>query len=335
MNHTQLGDVCAEYLRTREFELADATKETCRRACRHLLRWMAECDHPQLDRPAGSKYRNWLVATGRSHGTANMYLRSLQAMLTWAVAEGFVAASPLAGVKQFVVTPKPVTIYEDWQFLRMLHFLPRPTADDPQRDVRWLGLLWGGRTTGLRRGALLNLTWDNIRGGLVYVEPKKATDRTWPWQPKTKKTRKVPLLPQFARVLEDLADRHYPLAPPAIVERLLAGELAGRWRKCPELNFRRTFVGIQRRAFGRQIGDFHQLRRTYTTDLTDVLPDSAVMELCGWTRRQTVSRYAGVRQSHYAVAYDRLAEVGKRGLGGLQPADFGGRQAGFKAPRTA
>lgn len=334
MTQRQLQDLCAEYISARQFELAEATRATLERSVRWLCHWMRAVDVSRLDRAAGQKWRNWLVATGRRPSTANMYVRAIKAMLTYARRKKWIAHHPFDGVAEIRVTPRSVTVYEDWQFLRMLHFLPPATTQDPQRDVRWLGLLWGARTTGFRRGELLNLTWDNVRGGMVYVEPKEATDRTWPWTPKTRRTRRVPLLPQFAAVLESRRERYYPLVSSAIAEKLLDGSLSGDWRRCPEYNFRRTFVGIHRRAFGRQIGDFHQLRRTWTTDLADVLPDSALMQLGGWQRRETVGRYAGVRGSHYELAYDHLTQIGRAPIG-LQPGRPGGVRSGMRAPQAS
>jgi integrase len=307
-----LQELCAQYLCAREYELDDSTKATARLACRWFDAGPAACPLLRIDRAAGDRFKNWLVATGRAPTTANMYLRAIKPILRYGVELGLWPDHPWRQVRQLGVMEKPVTIYEDAQFERMLFFLPKPTADDPQRDLRWLAILWGGRTTGFRRGALLNLTWENIRGGLVWCEPKKQTDRTWPWVPKTRRIYKVPLAPQFARALEPLRDRRYPLVHPAIARRLIAGDLAGRWRKCPEFSFGRTFVGIQRRAFGRQVNDFHGLRRTFTTDLAERLPDRAVMELTNHTRRETLNRYTAVRPSHWSLAYEIIASIGKR-----------------------
>ena len=167
-----LSTLCADYRREQRFELAHSTRTTARRACELFDRWAKSPAVESLSPKLGDGFRNHLVETGRGKTTANIYVRSILALLNWAVETDRLTANPLIGVRQFRVTRKAVTIYEDWQFERMLHCLPRPTANDPDRDVRWLGLLWGARTTGLRRGALLNLTAANIRGGMGWVEPK-------------------------------------------------------------------------------------------------------------------------------------------------------------------
>jgi len=327
-----LEELCAQYLSVREYELDEATKATATLACR----WYGKMpDAPpllRLDKASGNRYKNWLVATGRAHTTANIYLRAIHPVLSFGVEMGLWATPPWDGVRQFEVAEKPVTIYEDAQFERMLHFLPKPTEDDPQRDLRWLAILWGARTTGFRRGELLNLTWENVRGGLVWCEPKKQTAKTWPWNIKTRRIRKVPLAPQFREALEVLRERHYPMVLPATAARLVSGELAGRWRKCPEINFGRTFGLIQKHAFGCHIGDFHQFRRTYTTDMAEVLPDRAVMELTGHTRRETLNRYTAVRPSHWQVAYQIIASIGKRASEVCSAATFQGSPATGRGP---
>jgi integrase len=329
--------LCAEYLRQRSYELQVSTQELTLRACRWLDGWWTGCrsfeigsagDLSDLTGADALSWRAWLVETGRLRTTANIYVRAVRPVFRWAVRSGRLPADPFESVREFRVTPGPVTVYEDWQFERMLYNLPHPTCRDPKRDLRWLGILWGARTTGLRRGELLNLTADNVRGGMVFVEPKKATATTWAWEPKDRRVRKLPLAPQFADVLAALGDRHYSLLCPADCEAILreqkAGRLSDRRRKCPEPNFRRTLVGIQRRAFGRQIGDFHQFRRTFTTHMADVLPDKALMELTGHSQRRTLDRYTAVRQSHFQAAFEAVSGILRKGAAGLQIGDFRG-----------
>ena len=160
---------------------------------------------------------------------------------------------------------------------------------------------------------------------MVWVEPKGKTADTWDWEPKDREIRKVPLAPQFADVLDYLRGRTYPLVAPSMADKLLRWQAAKRppddwapWRKLPEMNFRRIFVAIQKRAFGQQIGDWHQFRRTYTTALAEVLPDKALMTLTGHARRETLDVYTSVRRSHWDTAYETVANVLKKGPGRVQ-----------------
>ena len=202
------------------------------------------------------------------------------------------------------MTRNPVVIYEDWQVERMLRYAP---------DLRWQAIILTARTTGLRRGAILNLTRDNIRGDYVFVEPKRNTKMTWEWEPKDREIRKVPLVPQLKRIFERLGDSFYLLLTKSRYERNIEssrkGLLSERLRKCPEENFRRKFVAIQKKAFGRQIGDFHRFRKTYTTIMCGKLPDYFVMRLTGHSNLKTMTYYLASRESYFDQARQIASEV--------------------------
>jgi len=282
------------------FWLAENTKDTITRAVKYFV---AACGNREIDRiePAdGERYKGWHLKTHRSKTTANIHLRSVKRLLNWAVeTRGLIESNPLAVTKQFKSTRNPVVAYEAWQIERMIR---------EAKSLRWKAILLAAWTTGLRRGALLNLTADNIREGFVFVEPKRKTGRTWPWEPKDKEIRQVPCVGLLQRMLDALcADCYYPLLSPkrygTLLDRSERGILAERCRKCPEENFRRTFVQIQSRAFGRQIGNFHTLRKTFTTDSIDEgLPAHFVMKLTGHSSLKTMTYYLASRESYFAMA---------------------------------
>lgn len=221
--------------------------------------------------------------------------------------------NPVVGIKQFRVTRKAIRIYEDWEFKRMYRYAP---------NDRWRAILLCAKTTGLRRGAILNLTKDNIRNGFIYVEPKRDSKTTWPWDPKDFEVRKVPCINALAEILSGL-DCYYPLLTPQRYKSILrlkeAGILTGWARKCPDQNFRRSFVAIQRKAFGRQIGDFHSFRKTYTTLMCEQLPQHFVMRLTGHNSLKTMTYYLASRESYFNTAREIASEGIKNGTLGLQP----------------
>jgi integrase len=298
-----LTALCAEYLVERRYDLEESTRKTTERACRwfDLARGRKTID--QLTATDGERYKAWLVDTGRSKTSANIYLRAIQPVMEWAARRSLVDANVLREVKPFRVTRKPVRIYEDWQFERLLRYCP---------DDRWCAILWLARTTGLRRSALLNLTRDNVRDGFVWVEPKRKTQWTWPWEPKDKEIRRVPLVDKARLALANVEHGHYVLLPPGVEKRLLglqeAGMLREELRKRPMHNFNRTFNRIQFRAFGRRIGDFHMLRKTFTTHMCEVLPEHFVMRLTGHSCSRTLTHYTSARESYYELARKSLSE---------------------------
>jgi len=288
--------------------LAESTLETIERAFRYFVRAVGNRRIDRIEPADGEAYKAWHLRTSRSKTTANIHLRSVNWVLNWAVdPKKFLAVNPLARIKQFRITRNPIRIYEPHQVERMMRFAP---------NDRWRAILLSAYQTGLRRGELLNLTRDNVRGGHIYVEPKRSTRQTWPWEPKDKEIRQVPITPELDAMLAALPG-YYVLLDPQQVSRLLGlqrlGLLRHRQRKCPQENFRRTFVAIQRRAFGRQIGNFHQLRKTFTTMMCTGLPDYQVMQLTGHSSLKTMTYYLASRQSDDQIVRQIASQGLKKG----------------------
>lgn len=302
-----LTALCAEYLSQRRYDLEDSTRDITARACRWFDMARARKTLDQLTPADGDRYKTWLIDTGRCKNTANMYLRSVQVLTKWAVQRGLIDADPLAGVKQFRVTRKPVRVFENWQFERLLRYCP---------DDLWRAILWMARTTGFRRGELLNLTRENLRDGFAWVEPKEATDRTWPWEPKDKEVRHVPYVDRAREAIGQLSTGHYVLLPWSIEASLLRMQQNGilKSERCrrPLNNFNRTFNRIQFVAFGRRIGKFHQLRSTYITEACEDLPEHFVIRLTGHSSTRTLTHYTAARESYFEIARQTASRVGKK-----------------------
>jgi len=299
--------LCQLFVDENRWNYEESTIDTFALAWRHFVEAVGNREIDRIEPMDGEKFKGWVVETMRSKTSANMWLRAIKRILNWAANEkGYIDTNPLAGTKQMRITRNPVKFYEDDQVLRMIRFAP---------TLRWKAIILCGWTTGLRRGALLNLTQDNIRGGYVHVEAKRRTERTWPWEPKTKEIRRVPLVDRLAEWIDRLGC-YYPFLPHRRYFHMLGLQeravLTARRRKCPEENFRRSFVAIQRRAFGRQIGDFHMLRKTYVTNISG-LPEQVLMSLSGHRDRRTLTYYTGVRQSMMDEARKIVSERLKNG----------------------
>ncbi len=97
-----------------------------------------------------------------------------------------------------------------------------------------------------------------------------------------------------------------------------AGLLDGWLRRCPEFNFRRDFVAIQRRAFGRRICNFRNIRKIYITTMVEQLPEHFVMRLYGHNSLKTMTYYLGSRESYYKIAAETASKGIKMGTLGPQ-----------------
>lgn len=307
----KLSTLCEQYL-NEQWWLSGSTKETTHRAFRYLIRTVGDLLIGRLTYRHGEQYKGWLLKYGSSKNTVNMYLRALKPVFNWAINIKILDANPLQKCKQLKITRKPIRLYEDYEFDRLLRFAP---------NTRWRAILLTARTTGLRRGAILNLTKDNIRNEYVFVEPKRDTDRTWEWEPKDQEIRSVPLIKPLAELLCGM-NCFYPLLSRRRYENILqlkaAGFLKERIRRCPDENFRRDFVAIQRKAFGRQIGDFHSLRKTYITEMANELPPHFVCRLSGHSDVRTmVTYYTAVKSEQYEKARRIAANAIKTGCHAL------------------
>ncbi len=280
----KLSTLCEKYL-SEQWWLSDSTKETTKRAFKYLIKVTGDLLIDRVTYRHGEQYKGKLLERGSSKNTVNMYIRAMKPAFGWAVKIKMLSENPLDHCKQIKVTQKPIRLYEDWEFWRLLRFAP---------NDRWRAILIAARTTGLRRGELLNLTKDNIRDGFIFVEPKRNTERTWEWEPKDQEIRKVPIIEPLEEILSRLSC-YYPLLTDRRYENLLrlkkVGLLTGRVRKCPDENFRRQFVNIQRKAFGKQIGDFHSWRKTFITNMLNELPDYFVLRLSGHSNPKTMVTY--------------------------------------------
>jgi len=292
----KLQTLCAEYAHE-NFWLAKKTLDTARNATNHFTRVNGNLLLSQLKFQHFEKYKGSLLKWGLSKNTINMYLRALHKILSWAIKSEWIAENPSNGVKQFRVTRKPIRYYEDYEIERMLRYAPTP---------RWQGIILVARATGLRRGEILNLTKYNVRKRYVYVEPKHNTITTWEWEAKDKELRKVPITPELESFILDLPC-YYPFLTVRRYQDLMTRKTATevlpeQVRKTPDNNFRRTFLQIQMKAFGRQIGDFHSFRKTFTTAMCEELPDHFVMRLTGHNSLKTLTHYQGSRESYYKIA---------------------------------
>jgi len=304
----KIKSLCIKYL-DEHFWLAEPTKETTERAFRYFELCAGNLIISNIRYDHCAKFKNWLLQSGRSKGCANVYLRALKPVFNWAVKLKLIESNPVVGLKLFKVAQKPIRVYEQFEIDRMLRFAT---------SKLWLARILCGITTGLRRGEVLNLTKDDFRRGFVFVQPKNNTRRTWEWLPKDKEVRKLPLVDELENLLADLPC-YYPMISQRKYDNILklkiAGLLSSRTKRCPDENFRRGFVAIQRKAFGRQVGTFHDLRRTYITIMLEQgLAPHQVKVLSGHSNLETLGNfYAGIRSSLYDEAKKIASKITKMG----------------------
>ena len=233
-------------------------------------------------------YRNRRQATPtragkpRTEATVNREMSLMRHMLNKAVEWGMLTASPLDRGKRLM-------LQESNHRLRFL------TEDEIARLVKASAphlapIILTAIHTGMRRGEILGLKWEQIRHGFIYLT-----------ETKTGKARQIPINDQVARVFKELRQKNQFKSPYVFLnpegERLYGVQ--------------RSFAGACRRA-GIEQFRFHDLRHTFASQLVmNGVSLKAVQELLGHSDLKMTMRYAHLSQAHLKDAVAVLNKLGR------------------------
>jgi integrase len=235
-------------------------------------------------------FQNWLAEKVKLR-TANSYIKCVRVPFSWAVRRGWIEANPFDGLKPYRVPDVEVRTYTAAEIRKLL---------DAARNTLMKGRIWAAVGSGLRRGEIYNLTWDDIDAERQMITVRAKDDDhdkgTWGWAPKDYEHRQVPIPPQLNNLLlllrTDLPiDQAYPFLTEKryFTLRRRIGELPERVRNTPDDN-KRPWENILRVAEIRD-GTFHDLRRTAISHWARYLPIRDVMELAGHSSIETTQKY--------------------------------------------
>jgi integrase len=143
--------------------------------------------------------------------------------------------------------------------------------------------------TGMRRGELLGLKWDQIRNGFIYLTETKSG-----------KARQIPVSDRLAQVFKELRQKNQLKSPHVFCDSL--------GRRFYEV--KRSFASACRRA-GLEDFRFHDLRHTFASHLVmKGIGLKAVQELLGHADLKMTMRYAHLSQAHLKEAVAVLDNLG-------------------------
>ncbi len=240
------------------------------------------------------KYRGRTPAAA----TVNKVLRECKRIFREAVACSLIRENPFSEMRQEKVGQRP------WQFISPADFR-RLIETSP--SLRWRAMIMLGYCCGLRLGEVLNLTWADVdfERSQVRVVRKDASERQAAWIPKDKEMRVVPLPGMAVSVLVELQ-----LAAQDGQEYVFVnskGPATGDRAK--RNNVWRDFRAIRRKA-GVPKCSFHDLRKSYCTNLAGAVPLHVVQELAGHSDiRTTRKHYVKVRDEQIDTARTALDDV--------------------------
>jgi len=300
-NSCLLSELMKNYLESNS-RLESSTVSLTRRAFGHLVALNGDMAASEFDN--ADRFQSWIVDTGREQTTANIWCKTVRPVFRWGVRKGFVEKDPFESLTLFRVARPVVKVFEKEQVEKMLQ----------NASLLWRARILLAKTTGMRKNEVVNLTTADIdfNRGIVAVQPKKETANTWPWRPKDKDIRELPLLPMVGdllkRLMSNLLDGQvYVCISPRrwmTLRRLKENnKLTDRVRKSPDENFGRDFDSILTRSL--IVGlTFHDLRRTCITEwLEGGLQPHQVMRLAGHSSIETTLRfYTAVRKNLLELA---------------------------------
>ena len=144
--------------------------------------------------------------------------------------------------------------------------------------------------TGMRRGEMLSLKWEQIRNGFIYLTETKSG-----------KAREIPINDQLAEVIREVRRGNHLKSPHVFCD--------SRGRRFYEV--KRSFASACRRA-GIEAFRFHDLRHTFASHLVmKGIGLKAVQELLGHADMTMTMRYAHLSQGHLQEAVAVLNGLGK------------------------
>lgn len=228
----------------------------------------------------------------RADSSVNREMALLGKMLNKAVEWGFLETSPLKKGKRlmFKENNQRLRFLTDTEIDTLLG-----TCTPHLRPIVETAL-----HSGMRRGELLSLKWEQIRNGLIYLTETKSD-----------KARQIPVNDRLAEVFRELRQM--------VLQELRenkAVEIKSQYVFCDSKGRRfhsvkNSFASACRRA-GLENFHFHDLRHTFASHLVmKGIGLKAVQELLGHADLKMTMRYAHLSQGHLQAAVSVLNGLGR------------------------
>ncbi len=232
---------------------------------------------------------------GRTPATVNKVLRECKRIFREAVTISLIREDPFCELRQERVGQRSWHYVSPSEYRAMIEASP---------SVRWRGMITLGYLCGLRLGEVLNLTWQDVdfERSEVCVVRKTASKQRAAWTPKDKDMRIVPLPGMAVNVLTDM---HFAVAD-GQVYMCVNGKGPAAGDRVKRSNVWRDFQALRRKA-GIAKCSFHDLRKSYCTNLANAVPLHVVQELAGHADIRTTRK-------HYLKVHDEQIESARRAL---------------------
>ena len=295
----KLSDFLSDCLVRTRRQVKEATLEEYDSTMRQFLKVSGDIDIRSVEHVHGELFIQSCLDGGNRPATVSKKIGNMKRLFQLAVERGQLEINPFRFVRKPKTSQGKIHTYTDEECRRLVREAQKLQIGAP---FRWDILILIALCTGMRRGELLNTTWQDIdfAGQKINVSPKDDTEHTWQWHIKDTDRRSVPLTDEVVKLLVGLQAEQpegstYVFVPPQRYDRIQQARQAGKWTvrqgKCPVGNFRRQFLLILSHA-GIKQGTFHDFRRTCITNwFAYGLSEFEVMVMAGHASFETTRRF--------------------------------------------
>ena len=316
-----LKELLQDYLERTRTQIEESTAYSASYRMKDLIAAIGNIRADAVTYRHAERFQQYCIDKGLSPASVNTHIKMVKRVFSLAVKRGQIEKNPFDGLPLLKVPQGLVRLINEHEF-RNIQYVTQ--------DSIWKARILLAKTSGLRRGEILNLTVNDIdfAKSKIIVQPKLNTKHTWRWVVKDKERREVPLVDEAAELLIGLRNQitggqpYFLLSPNRyrhLIDLKAAGNLIDRVAKCPDNNFRRNWNVICKHA-GIDDATFHDLRATCITEWFEQgLMPHEIQRLAGHSSIEiTMKYYVGYRET----MIDRARQASTAALNGKSVANL-------------
>ena len=150
----------------------------------------------------GERFLRICLRKGNRPATIKKKISALSSFFKHSVKRRQLAENPFQQIRLPKMPKSNVHVFSEQECIRMINDARESRIG---KTFRWDLFLLTALCSGMRRGELLNLTWQDIdfEKKIIHICPKDETEFTWKWQVKDKDRREAPITEELAHLLRD------------------------------------------------------------------------------------------------------------------------------------